>query len=294
MTIASTDRDVQVILSDRLKNAIAHLGGTSAFEEGLSLLLANFGLFRPENLGTEEEAAYRSFRLSSAGMQSLESLRRKVEARHAIPATSSTSVIARGAIELLVLRHQLKEFYKPEGWEARPQWLWQGGESPIATREEPAYATSARLPLVLWNQIQHLRDADRTHRQNLTYFAREAIDRANLKTLARYRVPVLSRDRQISTLGPVVSLHPYERQREVIQQARESLEATASEAIAAIFNQALVLGTVSWAPVKREDMIDQLYEAVCDAGLKAAAELIERPVEAVIEELVEAGYAERR
>lgn len=279
----------QFVISDRLKGAYKEVG-TEGLREGLAILSAHPDRIIIENLGIGEDQKIQLIPdLTQADQELIDQLARQVSPTR-LPLRS---VVVRQALEQLILADPaLVEFRKPEDWEPQPTHFRQGGKNPVPSLPEPASNVAFSIPLYLYSQVAYLvKPRGRAHEetQDFSGFVRQALDEAELDTLKEFAPvkPALSRKRKIQVARRIV-IPIFNRQQSKLNQAILALDnSSASDAIAAMLDQALerqgnaAVNSQAW----------EYWQVLCrHTNLEDAAEDAGASVEEFTECLVKAGY----
>lgn len=218
-------------ITDRLSRAINKIGKDKLLQ-GLAILKKLPKMRSSEEPGLGEGKTTEFFLLTDEEKAELEVLAERWQ-------YASVSALVRNVIECLILRHRVTDCYKPADWQEQPSSPWQ--------LEEPTIKVSLRPPLVLWNQIQHLkRPRGYAHLEGLdiSRFLRQAIDACFWDSLDRYKVeaPAFLKDRV--TVRTQVMAQIFERQQADLDRARQRLGWSQQDTLNAVIQQAIALNRV--------------------------------------------------
>lgn len=124
---------------------------SALLRQGLELLSQHLELRVAENIGTDERAIpYRISGLEERDLLSIDLLAAEMGVR-------STSAVVRNAIEVLINRHGLTQFKKPEGWVSRPLSIRQAGTKGLNPNPKLPYSLvpmHVKVPLWLWSKLE--------------------------------------------------------------------------------------------------------------------------------------------
>lgn len=232
------------VLSDRLRDAINHLG-PDRLMEGVAFLEQHPDLIVVENIGTQERQVYREFKLTAADIDRITALVENSGVRW-------RAIIVRNAIEHLIAQEGLTQFVKPRDWQAKPLALNQGGKNPVEKLSEPSANVAFTIPLEIWNRIEHLkqpRGQAHIDTLDLSGFIRRSLDEMDPDTLEDYFVGTIQTPQFKTT--QMVGVVLFNRQIELIDRLKEELGWTASDVLTAAIRQVCELNLIPEANIPK-------------------------------------------